>query len=181
MNETAPASPPSLALLVVVTGRPGSGKTTLAHALARAIRCPAICRDEIKEGFVATTGHAGEGGDEIARQVYQVFFETIELLLRRQITLVAEAAFQHKVWAPKLEPLRDTARIRIVLCDIDPKLAQSRRHERGSADPDRKRFHPDVTLPADYDPPHLDVPTLKVDTSDGYRPNLEAIRSFVCA
>ena len=40
-----------LPTLIVVTGRPGSGKTTLAHALAREIRCPAICRDEIKEGL----------------------------------------------------------------------------------------------------------------------------------
>jgi adenylate kinase family enzyme len=41
-------------LLVVIAGRPGSGKTTLAHSLARKIGCPAICRDEIKEGFVNT-------------------------------------------------------------------------------------------------------------------------------
>ena len=40
------------ASLTVVAGRPGSGKTTLAHALARAIRCPAVCRDEVKEGLV---------------------------------------------------------------------------------------------------------------------------------
>jgi dephospho-CoA kinase len=37
------------------TGIPaGSGKTTLAHALA-AVGCPAICRDEIKEGMVHAT------------------------------------------------------------------------------------------------------------------------------
>jgi adenylate kinase family enzyme len=42
--------------LIVVTGRPGAGKTTLAHTLARMIRCPALIRDELKEGFVMT-GH----------------------------------------------------------------------------------------------------------------------------
>ena len=52
-----------LPALIFVTGRPGAGKTSLAHKLAREIRCPALCRDEFKEGFVNTTGDAGRPGD----------------------------------------------------------------------------------------------------------------------
>jgi predicted kinase len=194
MAETPPIPHPSL---IVVTGRPGSGKTSLAHALARAVRCPAICRDEIKEGFVNTAGQSSEiakPGDDVAWRVYETFFDTLTLLLSRRITLVAEAAFQHKLWAPKLQPLRDIARIRIVVCAVDPELARARHIERGRADPARERFHDDRALQAawesqrerelpieDYDPPHLDVPTLTVDTSDGYRPAFEAIVSFACA
>ena len=185
MGDAAPDPRPSL---VVVTGRPGSGKTTLAHALARAIRCPAVCRDEIKEGLVNTTGRAGEPGDPIAWQVHEAFFETVSLLLGHRVTLVAEAAFQHKVWAPKLEPLRDAARIRIVVCAVDPQLARSRRIERGLADPARERFHHDGVVRAaregcdppteGYEPPRLDVPTLAVDTADGYRPSFDTIVAF---
>ena len=40
--------------LIVVSGPAGSGKTTLAHALAAAVGCPAVSRDEIKEGMVAS-------------------------------------------------------------------------------------------------------------------------------
>ena len=42
--------------LIAVTGRPGSGKTTLARALAQRLRLPAVIRDEIKEGYVRTQG-----------------------------------------------------------------------------------------------------------------------------
>src|SRR5262245_50913503 len=93
------------ASLVVVAGRPGSGKTTLAHALAKAIRCPAICRDEIKEGIVNSLAPAATPTDAIQRHTNDVFFKTIELLLQHGVTLIAEAAFQHKLWAPRLEPL----------------------------------------------------------------------------
>jgi predicted kinase len=41
-----------LPVLAVVSGPMGPGKATLAHRLARAVGCPAICRDEIKEGMV---------------------------------------------------------------------------------------------------------------------------------
>jgi predicted kinase len=165
-------------LLIVVAGRPGSGKTTLAHALARAIRCPAICRDEIKEGFVNTIGETG--GDEVGRKVYEAFFDTVKLLIERNVTLVAEAAFQHKLWAPKLEPLRAIARMRIVVCDIDPQLAETRHTARGQADPLREWFHPKRFAPdGEFDPPRLEVPTLTVDTTDGYRPDLDRIVSFV--
>jgi predicted kinase len=177
--------------LIIVTGRPGSGKTSLAHTLARAIRCPAICRDEFKEGCVNTLGSLDNPGHDIALAVYNGFFETVELMLKHRITLVAEAAFQHKRWAPKLEPLMAIARIRIVVCEIDAELARRRQIDRASTDPIRGRFHEDPVVQAaregrempveEYDPPRLSVPILKVDTTDGYRPGLDEIISFARA
>jgi predicted kinase len=176
-------------LLLVVTGRPGTGKTTLAHALAREIRCPCLCRDEFKEGRVNTAGsdHVALGKDA-NWEVYETFFQAIELLLRRGITLVAEAAFQHKLWAPKLESLQTLCRLGIVVCEVAPQTARTRFIERGLADPHRERFHGDhavqaaregVDLPVGaYDPPHLAVPTLIVDTTDGYRPDVASIVAF---
>jgi predicted kinase len=176
--------------LIVVAGRPGSGKTTLAHALARAVRCPAISRDELKEGIVNAMGDRG-AGDAIQRDASDAFFETLELLVRRRVTVVAEAAFQHNVWAPRLEPLLETADVRVVICQVSPELARSRHINRGLADPRREQFHDDRgvrlaragaewrSLPlTPFEPPHLEVPTLAVDTSEGYRPELERIVAF---
>lgn len=177
-------------LLVVVTGCPGSGKTTLAHTLARKVGCPAICRDEIKEGFVNTMESSHESlGKDVNQGIYTTFFEILDFFLSKQITLVAEAAFQHNLWASPLERLSQTARIKIVVCTIDPHLARMRFIQRGLSDPNRLRFHGDwgvraaqkgIELPlGSYDPPLLPIPTLKVDTSDRYCPNLDDIESFL--
>jgi predicted kinase len=176
MSETTPPKP----ALIVVTGQPGSGKTTLAVPLSQAIRCPRISRDEIKEGLVNTTGQSGAHGDGIARCAYETFFDTVELFLHRGVTLIAEAAFQHKLWVPKLEPLCEIARVRIIVCLVTPELARSRRLERSQEDPARLRFHPDpMAWLEQYDPPHLDVPMLMVNTSSDYVPPFEEILAFV--
>jgi predicted kinase len=176
-------------LLIVVTGCPGSGKTTLAHVLAKQVHCPALCRDEFKEGLVNTLeGSHDTLNDDVNRRVYETFFQVVELMASNGISLVIEAAFQHKLWAPKLEPLQDLSRMSLVICTVDPLLARSRFIERSLTDPARKRFHGDRFEDAEktgsqpsienYDPPRLSTPTLSVDTTDGYRPGLEAIVSF---
>jgi hypothetical protein len=174
-----------------VTGRPGCGKTKLAHSLAQAVRCPAICRDELKEGLVNTLGEIQGLAHDIQWQTYQAFFGVVQLLLKHRVTLVAEAAFQHDLWLHELEPLGRIACIRIVICSIDPQLARARHIARGLGDPRREHFHDDRAVKAAregrqlpieiYDPPHLQVPTLNVDTTDGYKPAFEAIVSFATA
>lgn len=57
------ADAPALPTLIVVSGSPGSGKTTLSYALARAVPCPVVSRDEIREGLMATRSVNAALGD----------------------------------------------------------------------------------------------------------------------
>jgi predicted kinase len=180
---------PPLPTLVIVSGPAGSGKTTLARAIASEVGCPAICRDEIKEGLVhATWGPAASGfvarpGDELTARTLPVFFGVLELLARAGVTTVAEAAFQDHVWRPRLEPLLDLAQLRIVNCAVDPDLALWRIRQRAQDNPLR-RAHADPgperpPVPPAFTRISLDVPSLEVDTADGYRPGLDQIVAFV--
>jgi predicted kinase len=178
----------TLPSLIVVSGPAGSGKTTLAHEIARAVGCPAVCRDEIKEGMVhAVPGFTAAPGDELTRRTLPVFFGVLELLLRAGVTTVAEAAFQDRVWRPRLEPLRSLAELRIVHCVVDSDIALERIRRRRADNPLR-RAHVDGS--AGYDPTQrlghaafdrvaIDAPQIEVDTADGYRPGLAEILAFV--
>jgi predicted kinase len=177
-----------LPTLVVISGPPGTGKTTLAHKVARAVGCPAICRDEIKEGMMhATPGFVPGPGDELTMRTLPVFFGVLELLLREGVTTVAKAAFQDRVWRPRLEPFRDLAQLRIVHCAAGADVAFQRTLRRRQDNPLR-RAHPDPG-PADaveraaghdaFDRVSMDAPWIEVNTTDGYWPALEQIVAFV--
>ena len=167
--------------LIIVSGPGGSGKTTLAHQLAATLGCPALCRDEIKEGMVASNpGFVPATSDQLTQRTYDVFFEAIALFLKAEVTLVAEAAFQHPLWRRGLEPLTDLAMLRIVRCQAPAELTRQRALTRMAAKPTRAA-HADTehfSVPRTFDLIHLDAPTLDVDTSDGWRPSLEKIAAF---
>ena len=163
--------------LVVVSGPPGSGKTTLAHALARELGCPAICRDEIREGVV----RAGTP-DPGLRHTFTTFFEVLTLLAGAGVTTVAEAAFQDKLWRPALEPLASLATLRIVRCTVTPAIARQRIADRLATEPNRAA-HDDAGLlramnagTTHWEP--IALPTLTVDTADGYSPTLPDLVAF---
>jgi adenylate kinase family enzyme len=58
--------------VIVVSGPPGSGKSTLSALLGRALGCPLISRDDIRDGVVL----AGTPDPEMLH-TYRVFSDTV--------------------------------------------------------------------------------------------------------
>ncbi|HVU96916.1 MAG TPA: AAA family ATPase [Puia sp.] len=166
--------------LVIVTGRPASGKTTLAHLLANELRCPLISRDELKEGYVNTLGAPHHQLDDSAAwHIYETFFAVIELLLAKNISIVVEAAFQDRLWKQRLPALAAKTSVKVIICNLPFDLARQRFIQRRSSDAGREKFHGDESFAKTYEPLSMNVPTLEVDTTQDYRPNMRNIIDFL--
>ena len=176
---------------VIISGRPGSGKTTLSGELSRRLYMPKLSRDEVKEGYVNTFNVKHDQlPKDTNRVVNEVFFETVLCLLKGNVSVVIEAAFQHRLWdlvVPRVEKVGQPV---IVICDLDAETSARRHLERGLNDPNREFFHGDKRVAVfretgqfspggPYDAPHFDVPTLLVSTLDAYTPGLQEIENFI--
>jgi AAA domain len=176
---------------VIVTGRPGSGKTTLARKLREMLRMPMLSRDEVKEGFVSTFGVSHEDlPEDTNRKVTDLFFSVAQSFLAAKVSIVVEAAFQHRLWSDVVPRWSGVGRLSFIICDVDPTLCARRHLDRGLGDPSREYYHGDrrvkvfretgeILGPWTYDPPAFDLPTLRVAAAEGYSPGLDAIRDFI--
>ncbi len=122
--------------------------------------------------------------DSPALHVNDVFFATVAALLTQRVAVIAEAAFQDRVWAPRLARLVEVADVRVVLCQCDPETARQRCVARFESHPEVRRYHEadaSVFGTGPFEPIARELPTLAVDTSDGYTPGLDQIAAFVRA
>ena len=100
-------------LLVVVTGAPGSGKTTVARALAAELGLPLVAKDDVKEALFDALGTGDrEWSRRLGRATYDVLFVVARRLLEAGASCVLESNFSNP------EPLRalPPARVVQVLC-----------------------------------------------------------------
>ena len=140
------------------------------------------------EGLVHTEGRVDRvSGRRVSQRALEAFFGVLRFLLSSGVTVVAEAAFQDKLWRPGLEPLLDLAEIRIVHCVVNSGLARERISRRLADDASRVSHYDRELLQGldsgalsfdSFEPISLSAPSLRVDTTDGYDPDLDHVISF---
>jgi predicted kinase len=83
-----------LPLLIVVTGMPSSGKTTVAEGLAVRLRLPLIAKDTIKESLFDTLGADDvDASARLGRAAYPLMFALARANLESGASTIVEANF----------------------------------------------------------------------------------------
>jgi predicted kinase len=132
--------------LLIVTGLPATGKSTLARRLAARYRLPLLAKDAIKESLLDETGAVDSlRSRKLSDASFRMLFAELRQLAAADIDVVLEGNFragQHEA------PLRalPSARIAQVLCRVD-EAERLRRIGARTGDPGRHPAHGDATAP----------------------------------
>lgn len=168
-------------LLLIVNGPPASGKTTLGKKVAEELAIPMFSKDAIKEELYDSLG-------PVVRRVFRHLGETSMRLmylaarstLEAGRSVVIEANFNRGLSENDIGELLELCTPMQLHCDA-PTDELVQRYEERDDDGDRHPVHEggdaSDTLKDElddglYEPLELDVPTLEVDTTDGYHPSV---------
>ena len=178
-------------LLVLVSGAPATGKTTLARRLSEALPLPLLAKDRFREIVAdAFEVRSRAESETLIGPTFAIYLTVLDDLLAAGIGAIAECNFFRGVAERDLRPLTARACTVIIHCQTTRELSIRRfvgRFEEGGRHPcffdgERvKQIRAGQRLESwdRAEPLELGVPTLCVDTADGYVPNLNAIVTFI--
>lgn len=177
-------------ILLLVSGMPASGKSTLAEQLARELQVPFFTKDGIKELLfdaedVEMSQMDEETSERLGAQAMTVLYDIAQRILDANGSLLLEANFRAQLARTQIEPFLSQAIVRQVACHVPVEQVVQRFEERQSGH-ERHPVHAEVDdtqhLAEDLERkdygPIPDLPTLLVDTSDGFDPSLAEIARF---
>jgi predicted kinase len=137
-------SPP---LLVIVTGLPCTGKTTVAHRLAREIPLPIIAKDDIKECLFDSLGWSDrEWSRKLGRATVLLMYQMVETLLRAGVPLITESYFRPELALAEFQEIQARAPFRpfVIECIAEGQVLMQRWRNR-LANGERHPGHVDET------------------------------------
>jgi len=176
--------------VVVISGAPGSGKTTLGWELSRFLHVPLLSRDDIKTGFHITQISTDPGEVwRFAEQAFELFYDSAATYLRAGVSVVVEAAFHSGRSETSLEVLAELGSLIHLSMTTPSAIALSRYRARAEAG-QRHPVHNDLDFADQMESGSKDVsvyrmqlsaPHLDVDASNSWDPGISDIADFVTA
>lgn len=168
--------------ILIVTGQPASGKTTLGRRLAADLGIPFLSKDAIKETLYDSLGWTDKAHSrQLGIASFEVLYVVLESLLAAGVPAAIEAPFDPTLAAEKLSQLRRRYPFTAVqvLCWADGDVLIQRYRSRNESG-ERHPGHVDTdAMPAveaqlsrgTWQPVGIPGPVIEVDTTE-----VEAIR-----
>lgn len=160
--------------LVIVTGPPAAGKTSIIEDLAASLRLPLFTKDAIKERFADALGEgAHDHASDLGKGSQLQLIAIAEELVRTGHGVVIESFFHKGITEPQLAPIITQANAVLVHVTADEDLLVERYTERMD-DPDRHEIHNTDGTPDELrkllrqglgDTLDLDCPLIVLDTT----------------
>jgi predicted kinase len=178
----------------VVTGEPGSGKTSLGLRLAAALRLPFLSRDAVRGGLLATAGLWTDEGRPLPDRERAV--EALLQIVERTAALGVSAVLELVVFGERraaLRRLEDVGRCLVVRTECAGAAARAEQRDRddvllrrpevlralghGSIEDHLRAPQREVVRAGMVS--EFDLPLLPVRTDDGYDPPVEAVVDWI--
>lgn len=171
-------------VIIYVSGAPGSGKTTLAKLLSEQLYIPHVSSDLIHGGIELTSpGHDRKSAIDAA------FIPLMIDMARREISFVVDHVLQKDyAKATVIDKLQSVAHVVYIHVQASDPIARYVDRVKASTVPDIVRRRDVLLERAEWHrqnlantagPLSLDLPTMVVNTDDGYNPGLDKIINFV--
>ena len=119
--------------IVLVTGHPGTGKTTLAEVLAQSLKLPLTCKDQFKEILLDTLGWStGEWIHKLSIASWTLLYQQIGRLLEAGVDQIVESNFDPQYANAHWQRLRRhyTFRLIQIRCEASAEVLLARYHQR---------------------------------------------------
>ena len=101
--------------LIIISGLPCTGKTTLGRKLAQDLSLPLICRDSIKESLFDSLGYSDrEWSKKLGIASYDLLYHFIDSLVSKNISLIVESNFKAAFDTEKYRKLQNKYSLKLI-------------------------------------------------------------------